>query len=118
MAVLGWAMIPDTVEYAQWKLGVRADGSIYSMASFFQKLAKALGGAGVALALGMVGYLANQTQSVSTLESIHEMFTLLPLLLMFVLILLAWIYPLDEKTHARIKSELAPPQGGAVTPPL
>lgn len=118
VAVLGWAMIPDTVEYAQWKLGVRADGSIYSMASFFQKLAKALGGAGVALALGMVGYLANQTQSVSTLESIHEMFTLLPLLLMFVLILLAWIYPLDEKTHARIKSELAPPQGGAVTPPL
>lgn len=107
VAVLGWAMIPDTVEYAQWKLGVRADGSIYSMASFFQKLAKALGGAGVALALGMVGYLANQTQSVSTLESIHEMFTLLPLLLMFVLILLAWIYPLDEKTHARIKSELA-----------
>lgn len=106
VAVLGWAMIPDTVEYAQWKLGVRADGSIYSMASFFQKLAKALGGAGVALALGMVGYLANQTQSVSTLESIHEMFTLLPLLLMFVLILLAWIYPLDEKTHARIKSEL------------
>ena len=107
VAVLGWAMIPDTVEYAQWKLGVRADGSIYSMASFFQKLAKALGGAGVALALGMVGYLANQTQSASTLESIHEMFTLLPLLLMFVLILLAWIYPLDEKTHARIKSELA-----------
>ena len=106
VAVLGWAMIPDTVEYAQWKLGVRADGSIYSMASFFQKLAKALGGAGVALALGMVGYLANQTQSASTLESIHEMFTLLPLLLMFVLILLAWIYPLDEKTHARIKSEL------------
>ena len=58
VAVLGWAMIPDTVEYAQWKLGVRADGSIYSMASFFQKLAKAVGGAGVALALGMVGYLA------------------------------------------------------------
>ena len=54
------------------------------MARFFQKLAKALGGAGVALALGMVGYLANQTQSTSTLESIHEMFTLLPLLLMFV----------------------------------
>ena len=111
-------MIPDTVEYAQWKLGVRADGSIYSMASFFQKLAKAVGGAGVALALGIAGYVANQTQSASTLESIHEMFTLLPLLLMFLLILLAWIYPLDEKTHGRIKSELALSQGRVVTPPL
>ena len=118
VAVLGWAMIPDTVEYAQWKLGVRADGSIYSMASFFQKLAKAVGGAGVALALGIAGYVANQTQSASTLESIHEMFTLLPLLLMFLLILLAWIYPLDEKTHGRIKSELALSQSRVVTPPL
>ena len=118
VAVLGWAMIPDTVEYAQWKLGVRADGSIYSMASFFQKLAKAVGGAGVALALGIAGYVANQTQSASTLESIHEMFTLLPLLLMFVLIPLAWIYPLDDKTHGRIKSELALSQGRVVTPPL
>ena len=28
VAVLGWAMIPDTVEFAQWKLGIRADDSI------------------------------------------------------------------------------------------
>ena len=57
VAVLGWAMIPDTVEYAQWKHGKRADGAVYSSASFFQKLAKAIGGAGVALALGAAGYV-------------------------------------------------------------
>ena len=34
VAVLGWAMIPDTVEYAQWKHGKRADGAVYSSASF------------------------------------------------------------------------------------
>ena len=27
LAVMGWAMIPDTVEYAQWKHGKRADGA-------------------------------------------------------------------------------------------
>ena len=36
VAVLGWAMIPDTVEYAQLKLGIRADGAIFSTASFFK----------------------------------------------------------------------------------
>jgi GPH family glycoside/pentoside/hexuronide:cation symporter len=116
VAVLGWAMIPDTVEYAQWKLGVRADGSIYSMASFFQKLAKALGGAGVALALGMVGYLANEAQTPDTLARIHEMFTLLPMVLMVLLIVLARVYPLDEETHARIKREL--PLDSATSTPL
>ncbi len=106
VAVLGWAMIPDTVEYAQWKHGVRADGSIYSMASFFQKLAKALGGAGVALGLGMVGYIANEAQTPETLARIHEMFTLLPLTLMVVLIVLARVHPLDEQAHAEIKQAL------------
>ena len=48
VAVLGWAMIPDTVEYAQWRTGARADGVIFSTASFFQKMGKALGGWAVA----------------------------------------------------------------------
>ena len=34
VAVLGWAMIPDTVEYAEWRTGARADGVIFSTASF------------------------------------------------------------------------------------
>ena len=57
VAVLGWAMIPDTIEYAQSKLGYRADGTISSTASFFQKLAKSIGGAGVALLLGVLDML-------------------------------------------------------------
>ncbi len=116
VAVLGWAMIPDTVEYAQWKHGVRADGSIYSMASFFQKLAKALGGAGVALGLGMAGYIAKEAQTLETLARIHEMFTLLPLTLMVVLIVLARMHPLDEQAHAQIKQALALTSSG--TAPL
>ena len=116
VAVLGWAMIPDTVEYAQWKHGVRADGSIYSMASFFQKLAKALGGAGVALGLGMAGYIAKEAQTPETLARIHEMFTLLPLALMVVLIVLARMHPLDEQAHAQIKQALALTSSG--TAPL
>ena len=113
VAVLGWAMIPDTVEYAQWQLGIRADGSIYSMASFFQKLAKALGGAGVALGLGMAGYIAKETQNPDTLARIHEMFTLVPLILMVVLIVLARLHPLDEQAHARIKQALASSSAGS-----
>ena len=100
-------------EYAQWKLGIRADGSIYSMASFFQKLAKALGGAGVALGLGMAGYIAKETQNPDTLARIHEMFTLVPLILMVVLIVLARLHPLDEQAHARIKQALASSSAGS-----
>jgi len=106
IAVLGWAMIPDTVEYAQWKMGLRADGAIFSFASFFQKLAKALGGAGVAGALALVGYTANVEQSASSLETIHGLMTLAPTAIMVVMIVAAFFYRLDEATHTEIVKNL------------
>ncbi len=107
IAVLGWAMIPDTVEYAQWKLGFRADGAIFSFASFFQKLAKAVGGAGVAAALAMAGYVANVEQSEASLRAIHLMMTLTPAGIMGLMIVAAAFYRLDEKTHADIVADLS-----------
>ncbi len=107
VAVLGWAMIPDTVEYAQWRHGVRADGAIYSTASFFQKLAKTIGGAGVAFILGIAGYVANAPQSAQALQAIHAVLTLVPIAIMVVLIVLTKIYSLDQTRHAEIVAELA-----------
>jgi len=106
IAVLGWAMIPDTVEYAQWKLGLRADGAIFSFASFFQKLAKAVGGAGVAGALAVAGYVANAGQTENALATIHNLMTLAPAGIMLVMIVAAWFYRLDERTHASIVASL------------
>lgn len=111
LAVLGWAMIPDTVEYAQWKLGLRADGAIFSFASFFQKLGKAVGGAGVAAALALGGYIANVEQSESAIRTIHVLMTLVPAGIMVVMIIAARLYPLDEQTHRQIVASL---QQGAV----
>jgi GPH family glycoside/pentoside/hexuronide:cation symporter len=106
IAVLGWAMIPDTVEYAQWKLGLRADGAIFSFASFFQKLAKAVGGAGVAGVLAVVGYVANVEQNQASLDAIHNLMTLAPVAVMVMMIIAARYYQLDEQTHTQIVSAL------------
>ena len=111
VAVLGWAMIPDTIEYAQSKFGYRADGMISSTASFFQKLAKTLGGAGVALVLGLSGYVANKQQSEEALSAIHALLTLAPIPILVVLILLTLAYNLDEKTHQEIVREIS--RGGS-----
>jgi len=107
VAVLGWAMIPDTVEYAQHQHGVRADGAIFATASFFQKLAKTIGGAGVAFVLGMAGYVANVPQSAQALTAIHGVLTLVPIGIMVVLIVLTKMYTLDRERHAEIVAELA-----------
>jgi Na+/melibiose symporter-like transporter len=99
-------MIPDTVEYAQWRHGHRADGAIFAFASFFQKLAKALGGAGVAGALALVSYQPNVPQSPAALDMIHNLMTVAPALIMVVMILAARAYHLDKAAHADIVARL------------
>lgn len=106
VAVLGWAMLPDTVEYAQWRHGVRADGLIYSTASFVQKLAKAAGGAAVAGMLAAYGYVANTVQEDATVDSIVGLMTWVPALIVLPLIGFAMMHKLDEATHRKIVKEL------------
>jgi len=107
VAVLGWALLPDTVEYAEWRHGVRADGLIYSTASFVQKLAKAAGGAAVAGMLAAFGYVANTVQADATVDSIVGLMTWVPALVAIPLVIFALMHKLDEATHRRIVQELA-----------
>ena len=106
IAVLGWAMLPDTVDYAQWRHGVRADGAIFSMSSFFQKLAKTVGGAGIAVVLALAGYVANAEQTPASLAAIHGLMTLAPAGIMVVMVVAARAYRLDAGAHRRLLAEL------------
>ena len=106
VAVLGWAMLPDTVEYAEWRHGVRADGLIYSTATFVQKLAKTAGGVAVAGMLATVSYVANTAQSTETVQSLVGLMTWVPALMVVPLIGFALMHRLDEKTHRQIVHEL------------
>ena len=106
IAVLGWAMLPDTVDYAQWRHGVRADGAIFSISSFFQKLAKTVGGAGIAAVLALAGYVANAEQSSTSLAAIHGLMTLVPAAIMVAMVVAARAYRLDAGAHRRLLEEM------------
>jgi GPH family glycoside/pentoside/hexuronide:cation symporter len=58
-STVSWAMMGDAIDYNEWKTGTREEGVVYSLHSFFRKLAQGVGPA-VALAImqGM-GYVNN-----------------------------------------------------------
>ncbi len=64
---LMWALEADTVEYGEWKTGVRTEGTTYALFSFTRKLGQAFGGAAAAFTLGLGGYISasasHQTKS-------------------------------------------------------
>ncbi|MBY9080263.1 glycoside-pentoside-hexuronide (GPH):cation symporter [Paenibacillus sp. HN-1] len=102
-----FALIADTVDYGEWKSGVRAQGLLASTASGIAiKLGSGLGGAIPAWLLAAGGYVANQTQTSSALRMIEISFIWLPIVLCLLSILiLAFMYKW-EKPHHEIIAEL------------
>lgn len=97
-----WSMIPDTVEYGEWKTGARAEGAIYGLVSLTQKMALGLGIGLLGVLLDGVGYRPNLVQTKETLNNMRVMLTLAPAAMASMVGALIWFYPLDHKLHGRL----------------
>ena len=106
VGVLTWSIIPDTVEYAEWKSGIRAEGIIYSVTGFFQKTSGALGGALSGMILAATGYVAGAAQSERALHGILSTITIVPMAFGVGAVIALLFYRIDAETHARIVAEI------------
>lgn len=102
-----WSMLPDTVEYGEWKTGTRTEGAIFGLISFAQKVAFGLGTGLIGVLLDQVGYVANQPQSAATLNGIIAIYGIGPLLLFAGSAIAIAAYPLDRTTHGRLVRAIA-----------
>jgi GPH family glycoside/pentoside/hexuronide:cation symporter len=106
-AVCFWSMLPDTVEYGEWRSGVRTESLVFGLAVLGQKAALGLGAGFLGLMLTQIGYVANVAQSPETLEGIKQMMFWLPLAGGLIAIALIALYPITFDSHARIVEEIA-----------
>ena len=100
--------IMDSIDYGEWKTGVRSDALVMSANSFGTKIGQGLGTASIAFMLDAMGYdetLAVQTES--CVSGIHWLATLLPLIMYGVLIVLMLVIYRYEKKMPAIRAELA-----------
>jgi len=106
---LMWALEADTVEYGEWKTGVRTEGTTYALFSFTRKMGQALGGAAAAYTIGLGGYIAGkgvvQTDSAKTAIKVATGFV--PAAFIVVALAIIFFYPLTEKVFRDIVAEVA-----------
>lgn len=101
-----WAKMADTVDYGQWKTGIRMTGMVYSSIVFFIKLGLALGGAIGSWLLAYYGYQADMVQAADTQQGLLLSFTLWPALgSLLVAGVMLW-YRLDTPMVDRMQREL------------
>lgn len=106
-ALTFWSMVPDTVEYGEWKTGARTESFIFGLFQFFLKAALGLGAGLFGWLLSGVGYVANAEQSADTLLGMKRIMIFLPAAGLVAAGLLMLFYPLRRGSHEQILEDLA-----------
>ena len=119
-STVSWAMMGDAIDYNEWKTGKREEGVVYSLHSFFRKLAQGVGPAVALVIMASLGYVNNAVDPVTgeafidvtllswdvavNLRYLVAVLFLVSAIMQFVG--LGLVYNLDKKTLAKMNAEL------------
>ena len=104
--VLFWSMLPDTIEYGEWRTGIRTESSLYGFMTFAQKGAIAIAIAILGTVLTKIGFEPNKEQTAQTLSDLKSLMSIIPLIGVFISFVLVYFYPIDKKFHQKLIDEI------------
>ena len=104
--ILFWSMLPDTIEYGEWKSGIRTESSLYGFMTFAQKGAIAFAAVILGMALTAIGFEPNQAQTQETLDGLKSLMTWIPLAGACISFILVYFYPIDKAFHKKLIQDI------------
>ena len=120
-STVSWAMMGDAIDYNEWKTGSREEGVVYSLHSFFRKLAQGVGPAVALTIMQGMGYVNNAKPDANGVFTeidvtlfdwafaleVRQLVAILFLVAgVFLYVGLGLVYNLDKKTLAQMNAEL------------
>lgn len=105
--VLPWSIIPDAIEWDEWKTFERHEGMFYSLITLMGKIANSIAVPLSLMVLELTGYQSGSAiQANSALMGIRLVIGPIPAVLLTIGIIFAIFYPLSRKQHHKIVQEL------------
>lgn len=102
-----FAMLSDTVDYGEWKTGIRSAGFLTAIGSAFCiKMGSGLGGFLPSKIMSASGYVAHHQQTASALAGIKFSFIWLPAICFMIGAAIMLMYPKFERKEEQIKQDL------------
>jgi GPH family glycoside/pentoside/hexuronide:cation symporter len=120
-STVSWAMMGDAIDYNEWKFGTREEGTVYSLHSFFRKLAQGVGPAVALTIMQSIGYVNNSAPDANgkfteidvnllSWDFAVELRTLVAILYLVAAVMmfigLGLVYNVDKKTLAKMNEDL------------
>ncbi len=105
--VLFWSMLPDTIEYGEWKTGIRTESSLYGFMTFAQKGAIGISALILGIVLTNIGFIPNEIQSQETLDSLKMVMSWVPISGIILSLSMVIFYPINKSFHAKLLKDIA-----------
>ena len=101
-----WGLLPDVVEYGEWRTGVRAEPFVFGFGIFFQKAALGLAVGIFGLCMDLIGYVPNRAQAPHTLAGMKVLMVAIPIFGLCATALALYFQPLKRGVHDRLVEEI------------
>lgn len=105
-----FAMLGDSIEFGEYRTGVRIEGLTYAGASLGQKIGAGVGSAFVGYILAFTGYVPNTIQTAGALFGIKIIFIIMPIIFYLGYLIALQFNPLD-KIYKDVERELVKRRG-------
>ena len=99
-------MTADTVDYGEWKSGMRVEAFSFGFLSLANKLSQAAAGWLLGFLLTLIGFVANTDLSEATRDGLKGITLLVPFVGLLISALVISNYPIDSRFHNEIVVEL------------
>ena len=102
-----FSVLSDSVDYGEWKTGIRAAGFLTAIgAAFCLKAGSGIGGALPAWIMDAYGYIPNTAQTARSLKGIELGFIWVPVIFFTLAALPVWFYQQYEALESQIRTDL------------
>ena len=103
---LVWSMYADCADYGEWKSGRRTTALVFSTVQFSHKMGLAVGAGLAGIILSWFGFVANETQTATSMAGIRFMFSVFPAVFAILGVVAIYFYRIDSNMIARITQDL------------
>lgn len=102
---ISFVMSAETIDYSEWKTGIRPQGLLTAGAGFMVKLGMAVAGVVAAAVMSYGGYVENVAQTAKSIAAIRMNFIWIPVIIGIISVIISLFYDLDKK-YDQIVAEL------------
>lgn len=100
------SMVADSVDYMEWKTGVRTDGTAYATYGLATKFGNAFGGSVGVLLLAAFGYVAKAEQTPEAMAGINTVVNLIPGIVFVLAALACLLWDKSDKDMENLREEV------------